>query len=146
MKSLGLSYFLCILQFFIGISGIHRFYLEKPISGILYLMTWGFFGIGTIVDLINMPKIVDKINIKYLKKNNLEKLPSDERKILEIAKKHGGTITIQMVSLESNMSLNKSKFELEKLKMNNFCTKDIDEDGVEIYFFNGFKAKNSILG
>jgi len=38
---------------FLGISGVHRFYLNNIGMGLLYLLTAGLCFIGTIVDLIN---------------------------------------------------------------------------------------------
>ncbi|MGN0448009.1 MAG: TM2 domain-containing protein [Acutalibacteraceae bacterium] len=46
-KSRGVAIVLCI---FLGALGIHRFYTEKVGTGILWLLTGGLFGIGTIVD------------------------------------------------------------------------------------------------
>ena len=38
----------------IGIGGAHRFYVGKYISGVIYLITFGLFGIGTIYDIYNI--------------------------------------------------------------------------------------------
>ena len=43
-----------LLAFFVGALGIHRFYVGKIGTGILYLFTGGFFGIGWFVDLIKI--------------------------------------------------------------------------------------------
>lgn len=43
-----------ILLTFLGIFGIHRFYQQKWISGILYLLTGGVFGLGLLYDFFNL--------------------------------------------------------------------------------------------
>ncbi len=44
-------YLLCA---FTGVFGFHRFAVKKIGTGILYLFTFGFFGIGVTIDMINI--------------------------------------------------------------------------------------------
>ena len=48
-KSRLVALLLCV---FLGELGIHRFYVGKIGTGILWLLTFGLLGIGAIVDLI----------------------------------------------------------------------------------------------
>ncbi len=48
-KSKWLAFFLC---FFFGIFGAHKFYEGKTSKGILYIFTFGIFGIGWLIDLL----------------------------------------------------------------------------------------------
>lgn len=43
-----------LLCIFLGGLGIHRFYVNKPFSAVLYLLTAGCFGIGVIIDLCSI--------------------------------------------------------------------------------------------
>lgn len=45
---------LSILCLLLGLFGVHNFYCGKIAKGIIYLLTFGFLGIGTFVDLINI--------------------------------------------------------------------------------------------
>jgi len=51
-----------ILLTFLGIFGIHRFYIGKWISGIVYLFTAGIFGIGYIYDYWTINDQITVIN------------------------------------------------------------------------------------
>ena len=47
-----------------GMAGLHRIYLGKYATGILWLLTWGLFGIGQIYDLISMKRLIRDANIR----------------------------------------------------------------------------------
>ena len=49
---------------FLGFAGIQRFITNDIVMGILFFITMGFCGIGTIVDLINIKKITSDYNQK----------------------------------------------------------------------------------
>lgn len=63
MKSKSVALILCLLGF-LGLAGLHRFYLGKIGSGILYLITFGFFGVGTIIDCFTVGTQVEQYNTK----------------------------------------------------------------------------------
>lgn len=50
-KSKPVAYVLCI---FLGWLGVHRFYVGKIGTGILYALTMGLFGVGWFLDLFNL--------------------------------------------------------------------------------------------
>ncbi|WP_066018313.1 NINE protein [Endozoicomonas atrinae] len=54
-----------ILLTFLGVFGIHRMYLGKWISGILYLLTIGFLGLGVIYDFWTLNDQVSIKNFNY---------------------------------------------------------------------------------
>ncbi|MEN9281203.1 MAG: hypothetical protein RL594_138 [Bacteroidota bacterium] len=49
---------------FLGIGGIQRFVLGQIGMGVVYLLTWGFCFIGTIIDLINYRKLTSEYNLR----------------------------------------------------------------------------------
>ena len=51
-----------VLLTFLGLFGMHRFYLGKIFTGILYLLTAGLFGIGYIYDYWTLNEQISTIN------------------------------------------------------------------------------------
>ncbi len=55
------AYILWVASWF-GVAGLHRLYMGRIGSGLLWLFTGGLCGIGTIVDAFLMPRMVDDSN------------------------------------------------------------------------------------
>jgi TM2 domain-containing membrane protein YozV len=51
-----------ILLVFLGLFGVHRMYLGKWLTGILYLLTGGLFGLGYIYDMWTLNDQITVIN------------------------------------------------------------------------------------
>lgn len=61
MKNKGSAYLLwfgCL----IGLCGLHRFYLGKVFTGIVWLLTLGLFGLGQLIDLFTLGNQVEMHN------------------------------------------------------------------------------------
>jgi hypothetical protein len=160
MKSSGWSYLLAALGLVTPVAGIHRFYLGRPASGVLYLLTWGLFGVGTIVDLFLIPRMVEDENVRRLLPGRLvhaaalgagppplalpppdaakDKL-TPEQQILHLAGEHDGAVTVAMVAMKTGMSLRQAKKELERLCKEEFCTIDVSTAGAKLYVFEGLR-------
>lgn len=63
MKS-GPAAFILWLCCFIGLCGLHRFYLGRFWTGLLWLATLGLLGIGQLVDLFLLPSMVRQQNLE----------------------------------------------------------------------------------
>lgn len=61
----GTAYLYWLLCLF-GICGAQRFYTGNVATGLIYLLTFGVFGLGQILDLILVPGMVERRNL-YLR-------------------------------------------------------------------------------
>lgn len=56
-EALGTAYLLWVIPW-LGIFGAHRYYAGKTASGLLYTLTFGFFLVGWLLDLVLMPSLI----------------------------------------------------------------------------------------
>lgn len=95
-RSLGVSYLLWCLAL-VGVCGLHRFYNRKPLSGLLWLISFGLCGVGQFIDLFLMPDLVAQANQPLLLEQVLAAAaaggapPSLERQLLALARRSGPT-------------------------------------------------------
>jgi len=59
--SLILGYVLWVF----GFMGLHRFYYGKPVTGTLWLFTFGLLGVGWLVDVLLIPRMNRQADLRY---------------------------------------------------------------------------------
>jgi len=62
-KTVGVA-FVCWLLAFVGLFGIHRFYLGFVGTGLLWLFTLGLLGVGQLIDLFRLRNLVLQANLQ----------------------------------------------------------------------------------
>jgi hypothetical protein len=72
-RHVAAGYLLWSLGLF-GVCGLQRFYARKPLSGTLWLLTFGLCFVGQLVDLFLIPELVDQANQPLLLQHALEAL------------------------------------------------------------------------
>lgn len=56
-----------ILLTYLGVLGIHRFYMGKWLTGIIWMLTLGLAGLGWLYDLWTLNEQIDDINRGYVR-------------------------------------------------------------------------------
>jgi TM2 domain-containing membrane protein YozV len=54
-----------VLLTFLGLFGIHRFYMGKVFTGLLYLFTGGLFAVGVLYDFLTLNEQLSDVNSDY---------------------------------------------------------------------------------
>lgn len=49
-----------VLLVFLGVFGVHRFYMGKFVTGLVYLLTGGLLGIGYVYDILTLNEQIDE--------------------------------------------------------------------------------------
>lgn len=138
---------LCLL----GVCGGQRFYTGNIASGLIYLFTFGIFGIGQVLDLVLIPGMVDRRNI-YLRglgvnntatsvnqsiTLNLGDIPqlkqlqvaqnpvsisvTPMQKLLRAAKENGGVLSLAQAAMHTELEPQEVKQLLHEAEKNGFA-------------------------
>ncbi len=159
MRNLNLAYLLTLLGF-VGVAGVQRFYLGKPITGILWFLTGGVFGLGTIYDLITMDSQVREWNNRALPavggypRGALNHAPpmspaalpggdADlknpkidlELRMLKLAKKHNGKLSTPIAAAELGIPMADADKKLSEIAAAGHANVDVTDEGGIVYDF-----------
>lgn len=135
-----------------GALGLHRFYLGKTGTGILWLLTGGLGMFGAVYDGLTMARQVEEANIREQVRAAIVQGRSDglppaygapraenpEKTILRVARKNGGFVTPGEVALEGELSVDEARKLLEKLAASGNAEMRVRTSGVVVYFFPEF--------
>ena len=99
----GTAYILWLFCVF-GICGLHRLYLGKVFSGLLYLFTFGLFGFWQFIDILLIPGMAKERNLYLWRKSTSQKL-SHLTEVREKAAKPQKVIFLNERRVKDNLSV-----------------------------------------
>ena len=159
MRSLRTAYLLT-LPALAGLSGFHRLYQGKIGTGILWLLTWGLGGIGTIYDLVTMAKQLrdsderdtgERREVHDYWVDLAESMPSNrdrerlgrqdnrteslEHFVLRLAGSNGGWTSAAQLALKADISADRAKAELDTLVSKGLADIRVHKRGIVAYVF-----------
>jgi len=167
MYSVGIAYLLWLISG-CGALGLHRFYLGKIPTGLLWMFTLGLGGVGSIYDFLTLPSQVREANIRnaiydrqtqqpqheswryandaqYKVVNGKNEKESPERVILKLAKENSGILTVSEVALGANITIDEAKKILDTLVTKGFAELRVRKSGSLVYVIPDMADKDEPL-
>ena len=155
MKEKGTAYILWAACF-LGVAGLQRLYAGKIGTGLLYLFTFGLFGVGQFVDLFLIPRMVEDANnrlalegvdVRQLGRGGARAALTGKRiprtteefqvALVQAAMGRGGKLSASEAVSETGRGFKEVKRQLDEMVVNGFIEMDSDDDGQEFYRFPG---------
>ncbi|KKZ11047.1 MAG: hypothetical protein TE42_08845 [Candidatus Synechococcus spongiarum SP3] len=132
MRSVGMAYLLWVPSMF-GVAGLHRFYTRHWWTGLLWLLTGGLCGVGSVVDLFLIPEQVRLSNRSAGMAGNQLPMALGQG-ILALARRRGMRgFTLNDAVLELGYSPEVIRPELERLMKEDCLYVTNDTEGRIIY-------------
>lgn len=160
--SLPLAYLLWIFGG-MGMLGLHRFYLRKVPTGVLWLCTGGLAYFGAAYDFFTLPSQVREANMRKAAEIAVQarmglsssawpaeprayrpetpKPASVERLVLKVAKAKGGRVTPGEVALEGDCTVDEARKVLDRMAKDGYAELKVRSSGVVVYVFPEFYAE-----
>ncbi|MEO0533814.1 MAG: NINE protein [Cyanobacteria bacterium P01_A01_bin.123] len=155
MNKHGTAYLLWIGWVF-GVAGLHRIYNGKIVSGLVWMFTFGLFGIGQIVDLLLIPEMVESHNDRYRLRHGLtpqgiplqpsyaatavveSRLTTEDLmlQLLKSAQKRQGRLSVTQGVIDTGAPFSTVEATLKDMLKTGYVDIDNDPDsGVVVYHF-----------
>jgi hypothetical protein len=166
MYSVGIAYLLWLISGF-GALGLHRFYLGKIPTGLLWMCTGGLGMVGSVFDFFTLPGQVREANIRRAlfsgaglrwpggaqnwrdvsdgEAHIVREKKTVERTILHLAKQNKGIITASELALEAGIALDEAKKTLDTLITKGFAELRVRRSGALVYTFPELMDSDSPL-
>ena len=136
-----------------GFCGIHRFYSGKITSGLIYFLTFGFLGVGQVVDLFLIPGMTREKNMRLLyqatvdARNNNPQVTLVEKEepeakdpmlvLLKAAAANNNALSVGQVMLATELPIEQVEKLLNKALKQGLAHIDNDEQtGAVRYYFD----------
>ncbi len=131
-RSVGMAYLLWIPSMF-GVAGLHRFYTRRWGTGLIWLLTGGLCGVGSVVDLFLIPEQVRSFN-RLARISGQPPPMALGQSILALARRRGTRgFTVNDAVLELGYSPEEIRPELEHLMQEDCLHVTNDVEGRIIY-------------
>ena len=140
---------------FVGVCGLHRIYNGKYGTGFLWLFTFGFAGIGQLIDLFTIPGMVEDANNRVLIQSmggsagllvpgagaGLRRLPRTTEEfqvaLVQAAGAHGGRLTVAEAVASTGRGFKEVDRQLRQMAVAGYVEADSDDSGQVFYVFPG---------
>jgi hypothetical protein len=158
----GIAYLLWFLSGFGGL-GLHRYYLGKIPTGLLWTCTWGLAGFGGFYDFFTLPAQVREANLRkaaesgqgnrrrpwrYAEDGEARVMGGRENlehAILKLARKNRGILTAAEAALEAGVSIDDAKRSLDALVSRGFAELRVRRSGTLAYTIPEFMDRDDPL-